>query len=99
MYISCLVKTRDPYPGLLQITILFYSSFPSLPLFVIIFFFLFFFHLYSLIINLVEVLLRPFHSKDLVLASLVSENISHVLQATSVVQIRQTISKLLHCDS
>jgi hypothetical protein len=38
----------------------------------------------------------PFSLKgDLVLASLVSENASHVLQATSVVQVRQTVSKLL----
>jgi hypothetical protein len=64
MYISRLVKTRNPYPGLLQFTIkscfLFLSS---LPLFVIIFLFLSFFQLFSLIIYLVEVLLRPFHSK------------------------------------
>jgi hypothetical protein len=31
-----------------------------------------------------------------VLASLVSENISHVLQATSVVQVGQTVSEPLH---
>jgi hypothetical protein len=31
-----------------------------------------------------------------VLASLVSENASHVLQATSVVQVRQMVSKPLH---
>jgi hypothetical protein len=35
----------------------------SLPLFLYLFLFFFFFHLYSLIIDLVEVLLRPFHSK------------------------------------
>jgi hypothetical protein len=62
MYISQLVKTRDLYPGLLQFA-LFSFSIPSLPLLVIIFLFFFLFHLFSLIINLVEVLSRPFHSK------------------------------------
>jgi hypothetical protein len=64
MYISRLVKTRDPYPGLLQFTIqscfLFLSSLPFL---VSIFLFLSLFQLFSLIIDLVEVLSRPFHSK------------------------------------
>jgi hypothetical protein len=65
MYISRLVKTRDLYPGLLHFTI--YSCFPflsSLPFFVSIFLFLFLFQLFSLIIDLVEVLLRPFHYKE-----------------------------------
>jgi hypothetical protein len=64
MYISRLVKTRDLHPGLLQFAI--QSHFPflsSLPFFVSLFLFLFIFQLFSLIINLVEVLLRPFHSK------------------------------------
>jgi hypothetical protein len=82
VYLSRLVKTRDLYPGLLQFATLFrffLSSLPCLIFFVI----LFLFCLYSLIVYLVEVLPRPFHSKgDLVLASLVSENPSHVLQAT-----------------
>jgi hypothetical protein len=64
MYISRLVKTRDPYPGLLQFAIqscfLFLSSLPFL---VSIFLFLSLFQLFSLIIDLVEVLSRPFHSK------------------------------------
>jgi hypothetical protein len=62
MYISRLVKTRDPYPGLLQFTILFPSPFLSAS-FIVISLLLFFVRCYSLIINLVEVLLRPFHSK------------------------------------
>jgi hypothetical protein len=33
---------------------------------------------------------------DLVLASLVSENANHVLQATPVVQVGPTVSELLH---
>jgi hypothetical protein len=62
MYISRLVKTRDPYPGLLQFAILScFPLFPSLPLFVIVFLYLFLFQLFSLIIDLVEVLSRPFH--------------------------------------
>jgi hypothetical protein len=64
MYISQLVKTRDPHPGLLQFAIPFCFSFPSsLPFFVSIFLFFFLFQLFSLIIDLVEVLSRPFHSK------------------------------------
>jgi hypothetical protein len=64
MYISRLVKTRDPYPGLLQFAISVSFPFPRLPFLVGIFlFFFFFFHLFSLIIDLVEVLSRPFHSK------------------------------------
>jgi hypothetical protein len=66
MYISRLVKTRDPYPGLLQFAIK--SCFPflsSLPLFIIIFLFFFLFQLFSLIFDLVEVLSRPFHSKGI----------------------------------
>jgi ABC-type amino acid transport system permease subunit len=65
MYISRLVKTRDPYPGLLQFAI--QSCVPflsSLPLLVIIFLFFFFcFQLFSLALDLVEVLSCPFHSK------------------------------------
>jgi hypothetical protein len=64
VYISQLVKTRDPYPSLLQFTIV--SCFPllsSLPFFVSIFLFFFLFQLLSLIIDLVEVLSHPFHSK------------------------------------
>jgi hypothetical protein len=64
MYISRLVKTRDPYPGLLQFAIL--SWFPflsSLPFFITLFLFFFLFPLFSLIVDLVEVLSRPFHSK------------------------------------
>jgi hypothetical protein len=64
MYISRLVKTRDPHPGLLQFAIK--SCFPflsSLPFFVTLFLFFFLFQLFSLIIDLVEVLSRPFHSK------------------------------------
>jgi hypothetical protein len=63
MYISRLVKTRDPYPGLLQFAIICFFFPSSLPLFLYVFLFFFFFHLYSLIIDLVEVLLRPFHFK------------------------------------
>jgi hypothetical protein len=64
MYISRLVKTRDPYPGLLQFTILSCFPFPfSLLFFVTIFPFFFLFQLFSLIVDLVEVLSRPFHSK------------------------------------
>jgi hypothetical protein len=61
VYKSRLVKTRDLYPGLLQFAILFRFPLPfSLPFFIFLFFFLF--HLFSLIIDLVEVLSRPFHS-------------------------------------
>jgi hypothetical protein len=66
MYISRLVKTRDPYPGLFQFTIL--TSFlflSSLPFLITIFLFFFLFQLFSLIIDLVEVLSRPFHSKGI----------------------------------
>jgi hypothetical protein len=63
MYISRLVRTRDPYPGLLQIHYLASFFLSSLLLFTALFLFFFFFQLYSLIINLVEVLLHPFHSK------------------------------------
>jgi hypothetical protein len=35
-------------------------------------------------------------SRDLVIASLVSDNVYHMLQATSVVQVRQTVSEPLH---
>jgi hypothetical protein len=64
MYISRLVKTRDLHPGLLQFAIK--SLFPflsSLPFLVSLFLFLFLFQLFALIIDLVEVLSRPFHSK------------------------------------
>jgi hypothetical protein len=61
MYISRLVKTRDPYPGLLQFAILSLLSFLSLPFIVIIHLLFLLSHLYSIIIDLVEVLLRPFH--------------------------------------
>jgi hypothetical protein len=64
LYISRLVKTRDLYPGLLQFAI--QSCFlilRSLPFFVSIFLFFFLFQLFSLIIDLVEVLSRPLHSK------------------------------------
>jgi hypothetical protein len=64
MYISRLVKTRDPYPGLLQFAILFrFPLLSSLPFFITLFLFFFLFQLFSLIIDLVEVLSRPFHSK------------------------------------
>jgi hypothetical protein len=64
MYISRLVKTRDPYPGLLQFAIKSCFPFPSsLLFFVIIFLYLSLFQLFSLIIDLVEVLSHPFHSK------------------------------------
>jgi hypothetical protein len=64
MYISRLVKTRDLYPHLLQFAILSWFPFPfSLPFFITIFLFFFLFQLFSLIIDLVEVLSRPFHYK------------------------------------
>jgi hypothetical protein len=64
MYISRLVKTMDPHPGLLQFAIQSWFPFlPSLPFFVSILLFFFLFQLFSLIIDLVEVLSRPFHSK------------------------------------
>jgi hypothetical protein len=78
VYISRLVKTRDPYPGLLQFAIKSCFPFPfSLPFFVTIPLLLSLSTLLShhrlsggavtpfslsLIIDLVEVLLRPFHS-------------------------------------
>jgi hypothetical protein len=65
MYISRLVKTRDPYPGLLQFAISSCFLSFSLPFFVTIFLFFFLFQLFSLIIDLVEVLSRPFHSKGI----------------------------------
>jgi hypothetical protein len=63
MYISRLVKTRDLHPGLLQFAILFLLFLSSLPLLIVILLLLFLFQLFSLIIDLVEVLSRPFHSK------------------------------------
>jgi hypothetical protein len=64
MYISRLVKTRDPYPGLLQFAISFwFLLFLSLPFLVSIFLFFFLFQLFSLLIDLVEVLSRPFHTR------------------------------------
>jgi hypothetical protein len=84
VYISRLVKTRDLYPGLLQFAILFWfpllfqSAFLCLDL--------------SLPLSLSSLFshhrlsggaVTPFSLYgDLVLASLVSENSSHVLQAT-----------------
>jgi hypothetical protein len=66
MYISRLVKTRDPYPGLLQFAIQScFLSLSSLLFFIASFLFFFLFHLFSLIIDLVEVLSRPFHSTGL----------------------------------
>jgi hypothetical protein len=98
VYISRLVKTRDPYPGLLQFAILSCFPFPfqsaSLR------------HRLSLPLPLSSILshhqlsggaVTPFSLLgDLVLASLVSENASHVLQATPVVQVGQTVSEPLH---
>jgi hypothetical protein len=60
VYISHLVKARDLYPGLLQFAIIISFSFQSASLSLLL---SLFFHLYSLIVDLVEVLLRPFHSK------------------------------------
>jgi hypothetical protein len=82
VYISRLVKTRDPYPGLLQFAIIisfpFQSafSFASSPL-----------HLSLSLLSSCHLFgggaATPFSLPgDLVLVSLVSENISHVLQAT-----------------
>jgi hypothetical protein len=86
VYISRLVKTRDPYPGLLQFAIEFrfpFLSFQSA----------FLRPLFSLLLSLSTLLshhrlsggaVTPFSLQgDLVLASLVSENASHVLQATA----------------
>jgi hypothetical protein len=83
MYISRLVKTRDPYPGLLQFAILFPSSFPVR---------LFPHCLLSLLLSLPSLFFHhrlsggaatPFSLQgDLVLVSLVSERPSHVLQVT-----------------
>jgi hypothetical protein len=84
VYISRLVKTRDPHPGLLQFAILF--RFPSL------FQSAFLRRHLSLPLPLSTLLTRhrfsggavtPFSLQgNLVLASLVSENADHVLQAT-----------------
>jgi hypothetical protein len=81
MYISRLVKTRDPYPGLLQFAIL--CLFLSQSASFIVFFY--FFLLSSLFSHhrLSGGAVTPFSLQgDLVLASLVSEKPSHVLQAT-----------------
>jgi hypothetical protein len=82
MYISQLVKTRDPYPGLLQFAIISSFSFQSAFLFLSL----------SPLILLSSLLshhrtsggaVTLSHSQgDLVLASLVSEKPSHVLQVT-----------------
>jgi hypothetical protein len=85
VYISRLVKTRDPYPGLLQFAILFRFPLPFQSAFL---------HLDpSLLLSLSTLLshhrlsggaVTPFSLLgDLVLANLVSENANHVLQATS----------------
>jgi hypothetical protein len=82
VYISQLVKTRDPYPGLLQIAIIVLFPLQSASLFVSL----------SLHLSLSPLsschlfgggAVTPFSLQgDLVLVSLVSENISHMLQAT-----------------
>jgi hypothetical protein len=83
VYISQLVKTRDPYPGLLQIASIvllsFQSAFPSLPLSLLLLLSSLFSHH-----QLRGGAATPSHSQgDLVLARLVSNNASHVLHTTS----------------
>jgi hypothetical protein len=97
VYISRLVKTRDPYPGLLQIRYLVwvFSLFQSA----------FLHHHLSLLLSFPTLLshhqlsggaVTPFSLQgDLVLVSLMSKNASHVLQATSVVQVGPTVSEPL----
>jgi hypothetical protein len=82
VYISQLVKTRDPYPGLLQFAII--VSFPFQPAFLLV--------SLSLCLSLSSLsshhllgggAVMPFLlQEDLGSVSLVSENISHMLQAT-----------------
>jgi hypothetical protein len=89
VYISRLVETRDPYPGLLQFAIVFHISFQSASsyrhplLLLLLLSSLFSYH------RLSGGAVTPFSLLgDLVLASLVSGNHNHVLQATLLVQVR-----------